>query len=159
MASEVRQPTVEQQANPLRRPAWETGIVGGLLGGLVMGIVFSVLATPVLESAIPALYGLEGGTIGWAVHMSHSAVFGVVFAAVVSRPRVGPYADSAAALLGLGLGYGAALWVVAAGVVMPVWLDAVGFAGAPPLPNFDPTSLLAHLVFGAVLGAAYWAMR
>lgn len=55
-------------------------------------------------------------------------------------------------MLLLGVLYGTALWLVAAAVVMPLWLGAVGFAGAPPLPNLNPTSLVVHLAFGAVLG-------
>nr|WP_318247899.1 hypothetical protein [Saliphagus infecundisoli] len=38
---------------------------------------------------------------------------------------------------------------------MPVWLSTVGFPMAPPVPNFDPTSLVGHAVYGLVLGIGY----
>ncbi|WP_336001273.1 histidine kinase [Halorientalis halophila] len=127
----------------------------GLAGGAVMGVLFSVLMTPVIEMAIPALVGLSGGVAGWVVHMSISAVFGVVFAALVTLTPLSEFADQPLALLGLGLAYGAVLWIVAAGIVMPVWLSAVGFPMAPPVPNLSPLSLGTHLVFGAVVGLLY----
>jgi hypothetical protein len=60
---------------------------------------------------------------------------------------------------GLGVAYGILVWFVAAGFVMPVWLQSVGFAGAPPVPNLAPMSLVAHVVFGAILGAIYPIVR
>lgn len=36
---------------------------------------------------------------------------------------------------------------------MPLWLNLVGIA--TPIPNLSPNSLLAHLLWGVVLGAGY----
>lgn len=130
---------------------WQGGVVGGLLGGAVMGIMLTVQMTPVIENAIPAMYGLSGGLAGWIVHMFHAAILGVVFAAVAERADV----DALGASLGAGLVYGVVLWLVLAVLVMPVWLGAVGFAGAPPLPNVNVQSLVGHLVYGGVLGLTY----
>ncbi|MFC3477180.1 DUF6789 family protein [Halobacterium litoreum] len=139
---------------------WRAGVVGGLAGGLVFGAVLSVMATAVIEVAIPSLYALAppaNGTLGWVVHMSHAAVLGVVFAAVVDVAGWGE--RSSATLAGAGLAYGVVLWVVLAVLVMPVWLDAVGSPANPPLPNVSYTSLLGHLAYGVVLGAVYAAAR
>ena len=38
---------------------------------------------------------------------------------------------------------------------MLIWLSAVGFPMAPPLPNFNPMSLVGHVVYGVILGAVY----
>ncbi|MDS0261018.1 histidine kinase [Haloarcula sp. S1CR25-12] len=114
---------------------------------------------PLLESAIPALVGLSGGLAGWVVHMSISAVFGVVFVAALTQPRLAAVAESAGGVVGLGLAYGVILSVVAAGVVMPLWLSVVGFPSPPPLPNLGLMGLLTHLVFGLVLGASYHYLR
>lgn len=62
-------------------------------------------------------------------------------------------------LLGIGIAYGAVLWVIAPSFVLPLRLDAVGFANAPATLNFVPMSLTGHVLYGAILGAAYWALR
>lgn len=135
--------------------SWISGMVGGLAGGVVMGAIMTVMMAPVIEMAIPAMYGLSGGLAGWVIHMSHSAVLGVVFAAIMTT-GLGRFSDNVGATIAIGAVYGIVLWVVLAALVMPIWLAAVGFAGAPPFPNFAlPGSLPAHVVYGAVLGAIY----
>ncbi len=139
--------------------SWQHGVGAGLIGGLVMGVLFSVLMTPVIENAIPALIGLSGGIAGWVVHMSISAVFGIVFVAASTQPRLAAVGESLGGVVSLGLAYGVLLWVVAAGVVMPLWLSAVGFPSPPPLPNLGLMGLFAHLVFGVVLGVSFHYLR
>jgi hypothetical protein len=104
------------------------------------------------------LYGLApppNGVAGWTVHMAHGAIFGVLFAAVLGAPRLESAADSLSLSIGAGVAFGVAVWVVAAALLMPVWLSAVGFPSPPPFPNFAAPSLLWHVVFGAVLGGAF----
>ncbi|WP_123619966.1 DUF6789 family protein [Halorubrum sp. CSM-61] len=134
---------------------WKAGVAGGLGGGLIFGAMMSVMTPGVLEMAIPAMYGIEGpaGAVGWAVHMSHSAVIGLVFAAVADlRPDL---SDSLGSSLAIGAAYGLLVWVALAVIVMPIWLSAVGFPGAPPLPNVGVESLVGHVVYGTVLGGVY----
>jgi len=139
--------------------AWQGGVLAGIGGGAVMGIMLTMQMTPVIENAIPALWGLSGGAAGWAVHMANSAVLGVVFAAIAGTAALSEYTDSVGTSALLGVGYGVVLWVVLAAVVMPVWLDAVGFGAVPPLPNFNPMSLVGHVAYGAVTGALYPLIR
>ena len=135
---------------------WVGGMIGGLAGGAVMGAMISIMMPPVIQMAIPALYGLQGGVAGWVVHMSHSAILGVVFAAIMAIPGLQGYANSVGASVGIGAVYGIVLWAVLAALVMPLWLAAIGFPQAPPFPNFAlPGSLPAHIVYGVVLGAVY----
>jgi uncharacterized membrane protein YagU involved in acid resistance len=137
---------------------WKAGVAGGLAGGLVFGAMMSAMTPGVLQMAIPAMYGVAGpaGALGWAIHMSHGAVIGLGFAAVAGlRPDLG---DSTGASLGVGAGYGLLVWVALAVITMPIWLGAVGFPGAPPLPNVGVESLVGHVVYGAVLGGVYSAM-
>jgi hypothetical protein len=157
MAQEVQQETQGlERTEPVRdAPSWQHGVEAGLVGGLVMGM----LMLPVIENAVPALVGLSGGIVGWVVHMSISAVFGVVFVAALMQPRLAAVAESVGGVVGLGLAYGVILWVVAAGAAMPLWLSAVGFPSPPPLPNLALMGLLTHLVFGLVLGASYHYLR
>lgn len=137
-------------------PGWQGGVVGGLIGGIAMGAMIWMSDPGVLEMAIPALYMVDGAVAGWTAHLFHSIVFGLVFVALLRLPALGKYSESVGMSAGLGLVYGAVLWIVAAGLVMPVWLQAVGFAGAPPLPNWAlPGSLIPHLVYGVLLGAVY----
>ena len=136
MSSETATSTV-----PETRFGWKGGAAAGLIAGTVMGVMLTVMMTPVIQRAIPAMYGLA---VGWLARPFHAAVLGVVFA-VLAR-SVGVEDDPVRS---------AVLWVALAAFVMPVWLGAVGFPGVPPLPNFNPMSLVGHLVYGAVLGAAY----
>ncbi|MDS0297281.1 histidine kinase [Halogeometricum sp. S1BR25-6] len=137
--------------------SWQAGVVAGLLGSIAFGAMMAVVSPGALTAAIPAMYGLSGGMAGTFIHLSHGAVLGVAFAAVLrARPDFGNTVGRATAA---GAAYGVVLWVVLAVLVMPVWLSAVGFAGAPSLPNVDAMSLLGHVVYGAVLGAAYPMLR
>lgn len=141
---------------------WRGAVVAGLAGAAAMGVLISVMNAAVLAVAIPGLYGLAppaNGVAGWAVHLSHGAVLGVVFAAVLSIPALREATDSTRRTVIAGLVYGVVIWVVLAALVMPVWLGAVGFPSPPPFPNFAVPSLLWHLVYGAVLGAVFPAVE
>ena len=136
---------------------WKAGVAGGLVGGIVFGAMMSAMTPGVLQMAIPAMYGIEGpaGAVGWAIHMSHGAVIGLGFAAIASlKPGL---VDSTGTSLGVGAGYGLLVWIGLAVIAMPIWLGAVGFPGAPPLPNVGVASLVGHVVYGAVLGGVYSA--
>jgi len=136
---------------------WQAGVVGGIAGAAVMAVLISSMNAAVLAGAIPALYGLSGGIVGWVVHLSHGAVLGVVFAALAEGGL--PEGNSTGAVVGLGLAWGVITWIGLAALVMPLWLSAIGFPMAPPFPNFAPPSLLWHAVYGGVLGVAYAGLR
>jgi uncharacterized membrane protein YagU involved in acid resistance len=136
---------------------WKAGVAGGLAGSAVFGLLMTyVIPAPLLEVVIPSMYGLAPPAtpfVGWAIHMSHGAVLGVGFAALVGlKPSIG---ESAGASLGAGAAYGLGVWVALAVIVMPVWLSAVGSPANPPLPNVSAMSAIGHLAYGAVLGGAY----
>lgn len=134
---------------------WRGGAVAGALAGIAMGALFSVAAPGVLEVAIPSMYGLSGGLAGWVVHVSHAAVLGVAFVALAAAIGI----EGRTRLTGAGAAYGVVLWIALAALVMPVWLAAVGSPATPPLPNLDAISLVAHVVYGVVLGAALPSLR
>ena len=132
---------------------WQAGTVGGITGAVVFGAMMAMQTPEVLESAIPAMYGLEGGLAGMVIHVSHGALLGVVFAALlVAAGRTTPKLVPSAAA---GLAYGVVVWVLLAVIVMPIWLSAVGFPMAPDLPNVAVESLVGHAAYGLVLGAVY----
>ncbi|WP_299267736.1 histidine kinase [Halorientalis sp.] len=136
---------------------WQAGVAGGVVGAAVMAALVVAMSPPTITVAIPALYGLSGGAAGITVHMTHGAVLGVGLAAVL---RFAPVSESSTVLVvGAGLVWGVLTWVALAALVMPVWLGAVGFPNAPPLPNFAIPSLLWHAVYGGVLGVVYGVLR
>jgi hypothetical protein len=139
------------QLTELSEMNWEAGVIGGIAGAFVMGALMIVMNEPVLGVAIPSLYTLAPPAntgVGIVVHVSHGAVLGVMFAALVSALDI----QSLGTVVGGGILWGAITWVGFAGVVMPVWLSAVGSPASPPVPNLQAPSLLWHLAYGAVLG-------
>ncbi|QLG28472.1 histidine kinase [Halorarum halophilum] len=134
---------------------WRGGVVAGLAGGAAMGVLLSMMMTPVIEVAIPSMYGLTGGLAGWVIHMAHAAVLGVGFAALAQATDIRSTAKS----IGVGVAYGVVIWVALAVLLMPLWLSAVGSPANPPFPNLNPMSLVGHVVYGAVVGATFPAVR
>ena len=127
---------------------WRTlGI--GLAAGVAMGAFFH-LTTGTLP-VIGALYGASVSSVGWVAHLFHSAVFATVFTVVRSEISGRLLGESVGASVTAGIAYGLFLWFVMAGVVMSLWLNAVGVA--TPLPNLGPASLVGHLLWGGLVGA------
>jgi hypothetical protein len=121
-----------------------------------MGALVLAMNPPTLAVAIPSLYTLApppNPGLGMVVHVSHGAVLGVVFAALVGALDV----ERPTRLVGAGIAWGVATWIGLAALLMPLWLSAVGSPASPPFPNFAPPSLLWHGAYGAVLGAVYVA--
>lgn len=134
------------------------GAAGGFLGSVAFGLLMQfVIPQPVLETAIPAMYGVAGPAlaVGWAIHLFHGVAIGLVYALVATIDAASQYVHDVGGGVAAGALYGIVVWLALAVVVMPIWLEAVGFPGAPPLPNVALPSLVGHVVFGAVLGAVY----
>jgi hypothetical protein len=136
---------------------WKIGVAAGLAGSVVFGLVMAyVIPNPLLPVVIPSMYGLappEAPLLGWVIHMSHGAVIGVGFAALVdARPGLG---DGVGPAVGAGAGYGLLVWALLAVIVMPIWLSAVGSPANPPLPNVGVLSAVGHVAYGVVLGGVY----
>ncbi len=126
-----------------------------LLAGVAMGLLYQFVTGEI--PVIGALYGVGTVPVGWITHLFHSVVFGLLFAAICSRPAVsgrasGPIRESFA-----GAAWGGLLWLVAAGVIMPLWLRFVGID--VPLPNLSIVGLVAHVLWGVVLGGSYAALK
>lgn len=149
-----------------RRRRWVGAAVAGLVAGVGMGLVLHFGAGTM--ALVGALYGRPTVPAGWVVHLVNGVVFGLVFAAAVSRPLLRDYTSSPAELVGAGVGYGAALGALTGGVLLPLWLDAAGATELPvpllPIPGlvaelaFPAVLGVAHLVYGALLGGVYAAV-
>lgn len=119
-----------------------------VLAGILYGVVSEYLGGSV--AAIGVFYGINDPVVGWLTHEFHSAVFAFVFAGLVSLAPA-RYQNNVPAYMGIGAAWGVFIWVVAAGIVAPVWLQLLGIAA--PIPNISSTLLVTHLVWGSSLGA------
>lgn len=136
--------------------------VAAAIAGVVATVAFGTLQhatgnVGAIKAAFPAMYGLGPSlAVGWAIHLFHGAVLGLVYAAVASTGLLRGYAGRIVGGVGLGIAYGVLTTVVLAWILLPIWLNAVGFIPqTPPLPNVNPDSLVWHLVYGVVLGVLY----
>jgi uncharacterized membrane protein YagU involved in acid resistance len=141
---------------------WLAGAVGGFVGSIAFGLLMMyVIPAPMLAVVIPAMYGIEGPAFltGWAIHQFHGVVLGLTYVALVRATPVRDAARDRTGALGLGVAYGVLTTVVLAVLVMPAWLGAVGFAGAPPFPNVSYPgtllSLVGHVVYAIPVAVAY----
>lgn len=130
-------------------------VVASALGSIAFGIAMSLTIDNVLLMAIPGMYGFGGVSpmaglfIGWAVHISHGIALGLVFGGVVTVfPACGEQLRFG---LVAGLVYGILLWLTLATFLMPFWVGVMT-PNAPPVPDWQPWSLLGHLLYGACLG-------
>jgi hypothetical protein len=126
-----------------------------LVAGVAMGVVQQTVTGSI--AVIGSLYGVGNVGVGWITHLFHSVVFGVVFAAVLALPRVRRSVQRSAHTVGLGVAYGVFLWLFAAGVVMPLWLQSAGIPATVPRLNLP--GLLTHALWGVVLGGVYATLK
>lgn len=103
---------------------------------------------PATLGKIAKLYGLNGKTAGFIIHLVHSGVIGWSFTWFIG--------DSVSVSAGsvYGLLYGFVWWILGPILIMPTWL-----AGSPRLSGEGIQaalpSLPGHLVFGLILGFLY----
>ncbi|MFC6974708.1 histidine kinase [Halomicroarcula sp. GCM10025709] len=125
-------------------------VAASLSAGAVMAVPLQVLAGSV--PVIGALYGVENLWIGWITHGFHSVVFGLVYAALVVG--IPSSYGGRTRYVGVAVVWSVLLWLVAAGLVMPLWLSALGIE--TQFPNLTLASLVGHLLWGLSLSGFYW---
>lgn len=140
---------------------WQAGALGGIVGAIGFGLfMMFVVPDPVLDVAIPTLYGVEATpddpalVAGWVAHLAHGAILGTGFALVMQVDANDEFAftNSRAGLVGLL--YGIVMWGLLAMFIMPVWLYTMGLAG-PGVPNISELSLIGHSLYGVLLGIGF----
>lgn len=157
----------EGQAGPVNtvdpfeeRWAWKSGALAGLLATVAMGIIISIMDLETIRVAIAGLYIQEGSLIaGWVAHLIHGTLFGLLFAYILTDPGLAGITRWTWKTIIAGVIYGLMLAVVGAGIIMPIWLSAVGFTTPPSLPNVTGASLVWHFVYGAILGTLFAALE
>jgi len=136
----------------LSLPALTRAVGAGLLGGVAMGGYFQL--TTGLFPVIGSLYGVAIPLVGWLTHLFHSAIFGLLFVTGVTSTRLSRVASGPVRASALGLGWGMVLWLLAAGILMPIWLSIVGVPTS--IPNLSRAGFVGHAVWGVVVGATVW---
>jgi hypothetical protein len=126
-----------------------------------------IMPPPVLEVAVPQMYGISATPdnpaylAGWFFHLYHGVFLGFVYVAIVEHESLHSMLDphSLAGSIGHGIWYGIATTILLAVIVMPLWLGAAGFAGAPPFPNISVPGtimgLIGHIIFALGLSLIY----
>jgi hypothetical protein len=139
-----------------RRWGWRGGAVAGAVATVAMGLAISLMQLSMLRVAIAGLYGFEGSLLaGWAAHLLHGSLFGVVFAAILADPGLYRVSEWLWKTALAGVVYGLVLAVVGAGIVMPIWLGVVGVSVTAAIPNVTVPLLVWHAVYGVVLGGLF----
>lgn len=141
---------------------WVAGAAGGFVGSILFGLMMMyVMPAPLLEIVIPAMYGFQGPSLltGWVIHQFHGVVLGIAYVALIQAEPFRETARNLTGALGLAVVYGIITTLLLAVLLMPLWLQAVGFPAAPPFPNvgFPATivSMVGHIVYAIPVAVAY----
>ena len=127
---------------------WKRAVLGGLVATALMTVLMLMapwMGLPPMN--IGAMLGsMMGGSyfLGWMAHFVIGAILAILYAALFATRLPGPGFVRGAL-------YGAAPWIVAQLVVMPMM--GAGVFGGSFGAGFG--SLMGHLVYGAVLGGVY----
>ncbi|MCO4755915.1 MAG: hypothetical protein KC478_15650 [Bacteriovoracaceae bacterium] len=136
-----------------------TGIVAGLIAGAVFGILMTIMNAPTPDGGempmmkmVAMVVGSTSLFVGWVYHLFNSIVIGAIFGALFNK-KLTTYKNAT----GWGAFYGAVWWVLGGLILMPIMLDMAAFAPLtePGMRSVAMGSLIGHLVYGLVLGAAY----
>ncbi|WP_267641865.1 hypothetical protein [Haloarchaeobius amylolyticus] len=139
---------------------WRSGAASGFLAAGVTGLAITLMGLETLQVAIAGLYGFEGNiVVGWAAHLLHGALFGVVFAGVLADPGLFAVSDWLWKVVVAGAVYGVILAVFGAGIIMPIWLGAVGLPAPPSIPHVSASLVGWHLLYGVVLGGSFYFLE
>ena len=134
-------------------------LVAGILAGVVFGIMMHMMTAPTPDGGRMPVIAMVGQIVGsptvmagWLYHLFNSAVIGAIFGWLFA-PRVRGYGSG----FTWGAAYGLAWWILGGLVLMPVLLGMPAFAPLmmPEMRIVAMGSLVGHLVYGLVLGAAF----
>ncbi|MFI9011032.1 hypothetical protein ACIGNX_27740 [Actinosynnema sp. NPDC053489] len=128
MTATIAAPTTTRSDSPIRN-----GALAGLAGGLVFGLLMAGVG---MLPMVGMLIGVENAVVGFIVHLVISAIAGAGLGLLTRNLKAVP------PVYAMSLMYGAALWVLGALIIMPLWLSVTA----------DP--MMSDMVF--VVGGAQW---
>ncbi|WP_439028447.1 histidine kinase [Haloarchaeobius sp. DT45] len=139
---------------------WRSGAASGFLAAGVTGLAITLMGFETLRVAIAGLYGFEGVLmVGVFAHLLHGMLFGILFAGILADPGLYAVSDWLWKTVLAGAVYGVVLAVFGAGIIMPIWLGAVGAPTPPTIPNVTAPLVGWHLLYGVVLGGAFFFLE
>lgn len=151
----IEEAAATDRAHPLRFSDLSATKIGAasiaaIAAGICMGAIMQQLAG--LIPVIGSLYGVGNPLVGTITHLFHSVVFAVMYLGLLSGlfPVSG---ERIQVRIGVALGFSVLLWLIAAGVVMPLWLRFAGIEST--FPNLTVVSLIGHLVWGMTLAIVF----
>lgn len=135
------------------------GVVAGLLASILFGVMMTVMTAPTpdggripMMAMVAMVVGSSSLAVGWVYHLFNSAVIGGLFGLLL-----GGRIRSVGGGLGWGAVWGIVWWVLGGLILMPLLLDMPAFAPLKmaPMRMVAVGSLVGHVLYGLVLGAAY----
>lgn len=135
-------------------------VIAGLIAGVVFGLMMQMMMAPTPEGGRMPMLAMIGQIVGsptigvgWLYHLFNSAVIGAIFGWLLGG-RVRNYASA----FGWGAAYGFGWWILGGLILMPVFLGMPAFAPLmmPPMRTVAVGSLIGHLIYGLVLGGAFF---
>lgn len=140
------------------------GAGAGLIAGLLFGMMMQMMSAPTpdggeipMMAMVAMVVRSDSLVVGWLFHLFNSAFIGAVFALLL-----GDHIRAYASGLAWGMAWGVLWWVLGALILMPVMLGMPPFASLR-MPAMRPVamgSLIGHLLYGLILGAAFvWLRR
>ena len=138
------------------------GAVAGLIAGVVFGLMMQAMTAPTpdggqmpMMAMVAMVVGSTSIAVGWLYHLFNSLIIGALFGWLF-----GARAQSVGSGLGWGAAWGLIWWVAGGLVLMPLALGMAPFAPLmmAPMRPVAMGSLIGHLVYGLILGAAYASM-
>lgn len=111
-----------------------------------------VRQVPIMNDPTGSLTSMNPVALGWIYHLFNSAVIGGIFGLLVK----GGMKSYETGLLWGGL-YGFAWWILGGLILMPLLMRMPAFAPLmmAPMRPVALGSLMGHLMFGLILGAAF----
>lgn len=141
-----------------------SSVVAGLIAGVAFGIMMQTTNAPTPDGRQMPMLAMVGEIVGsptivagWLYHLFNSAVIGAIFGWWLGG-RVHGFGSG----FGWGAAYGVGWWILGGLILMPVLLGMAPFAPLtmPEMRMIAVSSLIGHLVYGAVLGVGFaWFFR
>ena len=139
------------------------GALAGIIAGVVFGVMMQMMSAPTPDGGTMPMMAMvamvvrsQSLVVVWIYHLFNSAIIGGLFGWLL-----GDWARSYGSGLAWGAVWGVIWWVLGALILMPILLGMPAFASLrmPPMRPVAYGSLVGHVIYGLVLGAAFVRLR